>query len=127
MKKKKILLVDDEPDFQEFLKIRLQQYNYEVVLASSGEEALEKYAKERPSAVLLDIMMPGISGLEVLEKIRKDNKDIPVFITTAFTSEERFKMANKFNANGFILKTDNLKDQVVNISEAIRLSEKYKE
>ena len=127
MTKKKILLVDDELDFQELMKSRLEKNNYEVVVASSGEEALEKYAKEKPSLVVLDIMMPGINGLEVLEKIRKDNKNIPVFIITAFTSEERLKAANEFNATGFILKTDNIKDQLANISEAIKLSEKYKE
>ena len=127
MGKKKILLVDDEPDLQKSIKVRLEHDGYEVSVASSGEEALEKYAQEKPNAVLLDIMMPGINGLEVLEKIREADKDIPVFITTAFTSEERFKMANKLNATGFILKTGNFKDQVANISEAIRLSEKYKE
>ena len=127
MEKKKILLVDDEPDFQKPIKARLEHDGYEVSVASSGQEALEKYAEEKPSAVLLDIMMPGMNGLEVLEKIRKVDRDMPVFITTAFTSEERFKMANKLNATGFILKTGNFKDHIVNISEAIKLSEKYKE
>ncbi len=126
MEKKKILLVDDELDLQKVIKTHLENNNYDVSVASSGEEALEKYAREKPSAVLLDIMMPGINGLEVLEKIRKEDRNIPVFITTAFTSEERLKTANKLNATGFILKTGNFKDQVANISEAIRLFEKYK-
>ncbi len=119
------MLVDDEPDFQEAIKLRLEHNNYDVSVASSGEEALKKYTKEKPNAVLLDILMPGMNGLEVLKKIRKDDRNIPVFITTAFISEERLKMANKLNATGFILKTGNFKDQVENISEAIRLSEKY--
>lgn len=125
MEKKKILLVDDEPDFLELIKTRLEANNFTVITASSGEEALDKFAKEKPSAILLDILMPGINGLEVLEKIRKTNRHIPVFIATAFTSEERFKTANQLNATGFILKTGNLKEQIANISAAIKLAEKY--
>ena len=125
--KKKILIADDEIDFLEVMKLRLMANNYQVITASTGEEALQKFFKENPSALILDIMMPGMDGLSVLEKIRKVNKLIPVFITTAFSNEARFKTANKLNATGFILKTDNLKEQVANITEAIKLAEKYKE
>ncbi|MGD0336030.1 MAG: response regulator [Candidatus Omnitrophota bacterium] len=125
-KKKKIMIVDDEPDFQEMIKTRLEANNYEVITASTGEEALQKFTEEKPNAILLDVLMPGLNGMEVLEKIRKVNTHIPVFIITAFSSEERFKLANKLNATGFILKTYNLKDQIVNIKEAITLAEKYK-
>ncbi|MDD5691744.1 MAG: response regulator [Candidatus Omnitrophica bacterium] len=116
--KKKILIVDDEVDFLEVIKTRFLANNYQVITASTGEEALQKFDKENPNALLLDIMMPGLDGLSVLEKIRSKNKHIPVFITTAFSSEERFRTANKLNATGFILKTDNLKEQVANITEA---------
>lgn len=126
-KKKKIMIVDDEPDFQELIKVRLEANNYEIITASTGEEALQKFTEEKPNAIILDVLMPGLNGMEVLEKIRKVNARIPVFITTAFSSEERFKSANKLNATGFILKTDNLKDQLANIKEAITLAEKYKE
>jgi CheY-like chemotaxis protein len=125
--KKKILIADDEVDFLEVMKLRLMANNYQVVTASTGEEALQKFTKENPSALLLDIMMPGMDGLTVLEKIRQIDKLIPVFIITAFTNEERFKVANRLNASGFILKTDDLKEQVANITEAIKLAEKYKE
>ncbi len=125
--KKKILIVDDEIDFLSMMEARFTANNYQVITASTGEEALGKFTKEKPKAILLDIMMPGMDGLSVLEEIRKENKHMPVFIVTAFSSEERFKAANKLNATGFILKTDNLKEQVANITEAIRLAEKYKE
>jgi len=125
-KKKKILVVDDETDFLEVIKIRLEASNYEVITATSGEEALKLYKEVKPSAIILDVLLPGINGMEVLEKIRKDNPSIPVLIITAFTSEERFKLANKFNATGFVLKTENIKDQIESINEAIKLAEKYK-
>lgn len=125
--KKKILIADDEIDFLEVMKLRLAANNYQVITASTGEEALQKFSQENPSALLLDIMMPGMDGLSVLEKIREIDKLIPVFMITAFTSEERFRSANRLNASGFILKTDNLKEQVANITDAIKLAEKYKE
>ncbi|MDD5731097.1 MAG: response regulator [Candidatus Omnitrophica bacterium] len=125
--KKKILIADDEIDFLEVMKLRLMANNYQVITASTGEEALQKFSKESPNALLLDIMMPGMDGLSVLEKIRETDKLIPVFMITAFSSEERFRRANRLNASGFILKTENLKEQVVNITDAINLAEKYKE
>ncbi len=126
-KKRKILLVDDEIDFLDMMKVRLKANNFDVITGSTGEEALEKFAKEKPSAIILDILMPGLNGLEVLEKIRQENRNIPVFIITAFSSEDRFKAANKYNATGFILKTESMQEQIVRINEAIELAEKYKE
>lgn len=121
------MIVDDETEFLDMVKMRLEANGYEVITAFTGEEALQKFNKENPSAIILDVMMPGLNGLQVLEKIREKNKFIPVFITTAYTSEERMKVANKLNATAFILKTESIKDQLANIAEAIKLAEKYKE
>lgn len=126
MEKKKILVVDDEQDFLKLIKIRLEASNYEVITASSGEEALKKIKTDKPEAVLLDILMPGIDGLEVLKRIRQENKSLPVFIITAFSNEERFKMANQFSASGFIVKTSDLKDEIEHIDGVLRMSDKYK-
>lgn len=126
MEKKIILVVDDEPDFLDMIKLRLEANNFEVIAASSGKEALESIKGRRIDAVLLDILMPGIDGLEVLKQIRQDNKDLPVFIITAFSSEERFRMANKLNASGFIVKTNDLKEEVDHITSVLRMSDKYK-
>jgi len=126
MSSKKILLVDDEADFLEMIKIRLQASDYDVVVARSGKEALLKIKSEKPDAVLLDILMPGLDGLATLKKIRRQNKDLPVFIITAFSTEERFKLASKLDASGFIVKDGDLKKEVKNITSAINLSGKYK-
>jgi len=126
MSSKKILLVDDEADFLEMIKIRLQASDYDVVVARSGKEALLKIKSEKPDAVLLDILMPGLDGLATLKKIRRQNKDLPVFIITAFSTEERFKLASKLDASGFIIKDGDLKKEVKNITSAINLSGKYK-
>ena len=126
MVKRKILVVDDEIDFLEMMRLRLEANNYSVVTASEGNEALEKFRKEKPVAVLLDILMPGMDGIEVLKKMRKENTKIPIFIITAFSNEERFKLANKFNASGFIVKTNDLQSEIQNITTAIGISEDFK-
>lgn len=126
MKKKKILIVDDEIDFLEIMRARLEANDYDVVTAQNGKEAIGKVRKEKPHAVLLDILMPGMDGLEVLKKIRKIRKNLPVFIITAFSNEERFKLANKFSASGFIVKTDDLQAEVNNITSALNLASSYK-
>jgi CheY-like chemotaxis protein len=126
MKKKAILVVDDELDFLKVIRMRLEANGYTVVTAVDGKEALDKIKKYKVDAVLLDILMPGMNGLEVLKKIRKDHKSLPVFIITAFSNEERFELANKFNASGFIVKTSDLKKEVDNITSFIRIADKYK-
>jgi len=126
MDKLKILVVDDEPEFVELIKMRLENNGYMVVTASNGKEGLERVKSEKPDAVLLDVLMPELSGLEALRKIRKNNKDLPVFIVTAFSNEERFEKAKKYNVSGFIVKTTDLKREIENITNAIRLSPRYK-
>ncbi|MDP3730551.1 MAG: response regulator, partial [Candidatus Omnitrophota bacterium] len=62
MAKRKILIVDDEPDFLEVMRARLEANNYEVTTVANGEEALIRIKNNKPDAVLLDIMMPGMDG-----------------------------------------------------------------
>jgi len=126
MDKKKILVVDDEPDFLSLIKIRLEANNYDVITAPDGATALEKVKNESPAAVLLDIQMPVMDGLEVLKRIRQIDSNIPVFILTAFSNDARFKLANKLNASGFIVKTSDLKEEIERIDSVLRLSDKFK-
>ena len=67
-----ILIVDDEPNIVVPLQFLMEQNGYKVVVAQSGEEALESVAKYKPALILLDIMLPGIDGFEVCEIIRLD-------------------------------------------------------
>ena len=81
MNQYKILIVDDEQNVCEFLGEFLQDKGYLVIKARSGSKAL-RYRKNNPDLVLLDILMPGMSGLEVLKHIRKLYPDLPVIILT---------------------------------------------
>ena len=87
MKKKKILIVDDEDDILHFLELVLREKGYEVATASGGHEALTKAQLERPDLVLLDIMMPQMDGWEVLKLLRVDEETahIPVAMLSART------------------------------------------
>jgi CheY-like chemotaxis protein len=125
MAKRRILIVDDEPDFLAVMSARLEASDYEVAQAATGEEALEQIKKTKPDAVLLDILMPGIDGLEVLRRIRKMDNSLPVYIITAFSTDERFKEANKLGASGFIVKTDDLAKEVDNITSALDMSARF--
>jgi CheY-like chemotaxis protein len=126
MEKKVILVVDDEIEFLKMIRMRLEAIGYEVITANDGKEALDKVKKHKLDAVLLDILMPGMNGLEVLKKIRQDNGNLPVFIITAFSTEERFELANKINASGFIVKTSDLKKEIDNITSCIKIADRFK-
>lgn len=125
-KKKKILVVDDEIDLLEMLKARLEANNYNVIATSNGKEAIDLVAKFKPDAVFLDIMMPGIDGLDILKKIRFTDNRLPVFIITAFSNEERRNAARQLNASGYILKTGDLQTEIEKIGPILDIAARYK-
>lgn len=126
MRKRKILIVDDEPDFLKMVKVRLEANDYDVITASSGKEGLERSENESPDAVLLDIMMPDIDGLSVLRKIRASDPDLPVFMLTAYSSEEMKKIERELNATGLIIKTRDLGSEIKKIAAAIDMAVKFR-
>lgn len=87
---KKILVVDDEPDVLEVLRVRLKSSGYEVQTAVDGEEALEMLRSGKTDLVLLDILLPGMDGCQVCREIRKDEflRYLPVILITASVLEE---------------------------------------
>jgi CheY-like chemotaxis protein len=81
-----VLVVDDEPDIRTLMRINLEGAGHRVVTAASGEEALDLVVRDRPDAVFLDLMMPGLDGWGVLAALKAngtDGSDIPVFLVTA--------------------------------------------
>ena len=74
----KVLVVDDEPNIVELLTVSLKFQGFEVESAGSGQEALEKVKDFRPDAFILDVMMPGMDGFELLGKLRSEGIDGPV-------------------------------------------------
>lgn len=88
MAKMRVLLVDDEVEFVSALAERLNLRGFEVQTAISGEEALEKVDATPPDVVLLDVLMPGVSGLEVMKRIKKDHPQVQVILLTGRGSLE---------------------------------------
>ena len=100
----RILVVDDEPSAVELLTEFLTAKNHTVIGAVNGEEALRKVKEERPHLIFLDVMMPKMSGLEVLKKIREIDKEAGGIMVTAVHEEETGRQALKLGAFDFITK-----------------------
>jgi CheY-like chemotaxis protein len=123
-----ILVVDDEPDVVELFRQRFRhearQGTYVLYFAGSGAEALDRITEEvQPTlvAVLSDINMPGMDGLELLGEIKQRRPDLPVMILTAYGDDERRRRASELGALEFITKPvdfDQLKAQLQQLSDA---------
>lgn len=81
---KRILIVDDEENIRELYRVELSEEGYKVELAENGQQALSKFESFRPDLVTLDVIMPGMNGIEVLQRIREKNPSVPVLLLTAF-------------------------------------------
>jgi len=102
----KILIVDDEPDILPLTKLILERNRFQVVSVSDGEEALRKTEAEMPDLILLDLVMPGKSGLEVCKilKGRPKTKHIPVVVLSALGRDVDRKLGAKARADGHFTK-----------------------
>jgi DNA-binding response OmpR family regulator len=101
---KKILIVDDEAEIVTILERFLRLKQYDVITAANGTEAIEKVRGEHPEVVLLDINMPGKTGLEVLVEIKALDPRIGVIMVTAQTDEESGRFALSNGAFDYIIK-----------------------
>jgi two-component system alkaline phosphatase synthesis response regulator PhoP len=115
--KKKILVIDDEPDMVDMLKTALQMGRYDVVTGKDGQEAVEKARSEKPDAIILDLMMPGKNGFEAMKEIRSDasTAGIPILVLTAIgehLAHSRYarNMGLDIDSEDFITKPVDAKD-----------------
>lgn len=100
----KVLVVDDDPFINRLVQIRLRNRGYQILSASDGEKALELIRTAAPDLVFLDVAMPKVSGLQVLEEIRRDKLDIAVIMMTAFGSESIAVEAMRHGADDYLPK-----------------------
>lgn len=103
MKRHSVLIIDDEMGVLESLSLLLKK-DFQVFTASNGEQGLQIINKKSISAVLLDLLMPGMSGIEVLKKIRRDNDDVKVIIMTANSKHDWAKKCADLNVQGYVEK-----------------------
>jgi DNA-binding response OmpR family regulator len=100
----KILVVDDEPEACDALKEFLSMKGYEVSTAQDGQTALRKIKEYDPQIVLLDVIMPGMNGIEVLQEIKKMDPKIGVIMVTVVTDEAQAKKTLELGAYDYITK-----------------------
>ncbi|MBT0652286.1 sigma-54-dependent transcriptional regulator [Geomobilimonas luticola] len=127
MKKTKILVVDDEHLIRWSLEQNLKKQGYEVTSAGNGEDALRLVREDQPDLVLLDIQLPGINGLEVLERIKEIDEEIIVIMVTAHGGLETAVNAMRLGAYDYINKPFNLDEMAIVIKKALETSDLRRE
>lgn len=103
---KKVLIVEDEKSMARAMEVKLQKAGIDAYAVFGGEEGLTELAKGGYSLVLLDIMMPGMDGWEVLSKIKEKGLKLKVVITSNLSQEEDKKKAKDMGATDFLVKSD---------------------
>lgn len=117
----KILIVDDEENILEIVEAYLVAKNYQVFRAMDGEEALRKAETIRPDLIVLDLMLPDISGLEVCRRIRKSSR-VPVIMLTARTTEQDILSGLQIGADHYMTKPFSPKELVARVQTVLRRS-----
>lgn len=108
----RILVADDEPEVVDLLRMMLEWEGYEVVAAGDGEEALERASADLPDLILLDVRMPKMHGLDVLEKLQVDplTVEVPVIMLSVVTTYPEVRMALQRGAIAYLSKPFELKE-----------------
>ena len=125
----RILVVDDDPDILQFVRLNLELDGFVVELAGGGREALEKAAEAPPDLMLLDVMMPEIDGLTVLRRLRSDptTANIPVIVLTARSlAEDRVKGLD-LGADDYITKPFDLEELIARVRTVLRRSQQMRD
>ena len=122
MSQESILLVEDERDIQELLKFHLERENFDVEAVGTGEDALRSLKTRIPSLVLLDLMLPGIDGLEVCRRLKAEagTRDIPIIMLTAKDSEADIVTGLEMGAGDYITKPFSPRVLVARIHSVLR-------
>jgi len=118
----KILVVEDEPNQVELIEFNLNSQGYEVVVARDGEEALNLAEEENPDLILLDWMLPKVSGIEVCRQLRRSKmtREIPIVILTARSEESDKIRGLDIGADDYITKPYSIKELLARVRAAMR-------
>ena len=104
---KKVCIVEDEPMIQEIYKIKLEEEGFRVIVANDGEEGFELIKKELPDIALVDVSMPKIDGITLIEMLQKDESLLktPIIVTSNVNDENTLKKAGELNVKFYLVKS----------------------
>jgi two-component system, OmpR family, phosphate regulon response regulator PhoB len=122
----KILIVEDDPDIRELLRFNLEKAGYTLLLAEDGEQALELARKHTPDIILLDLMLPGVDGLEVCRTLKKDPElqRLPIIMVTAKGEELDRVVGLELGADDYVVKPFSLREVSLRIRKLLDRKEK---
>lgn len=125
----RVLLIEDEKDIAELIRYNLERDGFQVLTASTGEEGWSAARSQAPSLILLDLILPGIQGLEVCRRLRQDpaTRPIPLIVLTAKGEESDVVLGLELGADDYITKPFGVKELVARIRAVLRRSEEAAE
>ena len=120
----RILVVDDEPDVLELVVFHLEKEAYQVAVADTGDKALKMARESLPSLLILDLMLPGINGLEICRLLRCDprTRDIPILMLTARAAEEDRIKGLELGAHDYVTKPFSPRELVLRVKNLLHLT-----
>lgn len=122
MTKHKILFIEDDRVLCEAISQKLIKEGFEIIIAYNGEEGLAKISSEKPNLILLDILMPKMDGITMLEKLRDSGDETPVIILTNLESKEKIAQSARSGVSGYLIKSNySLSDIVSLIKKSLNL------
>ena len=121
----RILVIDDEPDLLELVRVNLRQAGFEVELAATGSEAIERLRRSPPDLILLDLMLPDLSGTEICRRIRAnpDLAHVPIIMLTAKAAEIDRVVGLELGADDYVTKPFSPRELVLRVRAVLRRSE----
>jgi len=123
----RVLVVDDDPTVSDVVRRYLERAEYEVVLAADGQSALDAVHAQRPDLVVLDLMLPGIDGLEVCRRLRRDDPELPVVMLTALGDEADRVVGLSLGADDYVTKPFSPRELVLRVQSVLRRSSRAAE
>jgi len=118
----RILVVDDEPLYVRLLKVNLEQEGYQIVSASDGEEALEAISQNMPDLIILDVVMPKLDGITVMQRVRQFS-NVPIILLTALGEEQDRVKGLNIGADDYVVKPFSATELIARVRAVLRRSQ----
>jgi len=126
IEKKRILVIEDESHIAEGLKLNLKFQGYDVMIAPDGVSGLDQWKKWQPDLIVLDIMLPGIDGLSVLQSIRLEDEQIPILILSAKSASDDKVIGLSYGVDDYLAKPFNLEELLLRVERLLTQASWYR-